>query len=258
MAQKGGVGKTTTVVNLAGALARRGHSVVLIDLDPHGSCSSYFGFKPNSDDRNVHELFAAAVKKEVCAIGDLPRPTSTPRLSIISSATALVSLERRCGTVTGMGRVLSRHLPQLARRYEYCLIDCPPTLGLLVINALAAAELLIIPMQTEALALNSLDHLLRTLEMLTNSTGRTLPSIVVPTLFDRRTRAGCDSLLALRSRDDINLWSETIPIDTQLREASRLGVPLTGWQPQARAALAYERLLDRILEISSTELTVAS
>ena len=107
MAQKGGVGKTTTVVNLAGALARRGHSVVLIDLDPHGSCSSYFGFKPNSDDRNVHELFAAAVKKEVCAIGDLPRPTSTPRLSIISSATALVSLERRCGTVTGMGSTAS-------------------------------------------------------------------------------------------------------------------------------------------------------
>ncbi len=257
MAQKGGVGKTTTVVNLAGALARQGKRVLMIDLDPHGSCSSYFGFDPDAAGTSVHDLFDAAAEQRRCDVAGLVRSTTTPRISMLPAATALVSLERRCGGIKGMGRVLARQLPALAEAYDYCLIDCPPTLGMLVINALAAAELLIVPMQTEELALRSLDRLMRTLELYTNSTGRVLPHIVVPTMFDRRTRASRDTLLSLRCREDITLWPDYIPVDTQLREAARIGVPLTSWQPDARGSLAYARLLDALVRERTTRLRIA-
>lgn len=140
MAQKGGVGKTTTLVNLAGALTAQGARVLAIDLDPHGSLTSYFDFGPECDEGSVHEVFSAAASDGVCDITRLPRRTVVDKLEMITSATALVSLERRCGLVKGMGRVLSRQLPKLAERYDYCLLDCPPTLGRLVINALAALQ----------------------------------------------------------------------------------------------------------------------
>ncbi|MBX9609623.1 MAG: ParA family protein [Gammaproteobacteria bacterium] len=257
MAQKGGVGKTTTVVNLAGVLTARGARVLAIDLDPHGSLTSYFGFDPEQDEGSVHELFDAAVGERAVDVTRLPRRTVVDKLEIITSATALVSLERRCGQVKGMGRVLNRHLPKLEARYDYCLIDCPPTLGMLVINALAACELLVVPMQCEELALKSLDRLLRTLTLFGNSSGRTLPHLVVPTMFDRRTRASRDTLLSLRCREDINLWPEVVPVDTQLREAARLGVPLTRWQPEARGAEAYARLCDTLQNNRRRQLRLA-
>ena len=257
MAQKGGVGKTTTVVNLAGALTAQGARVLAIDLDPHGSLTSYFGYDPEQDAGSVHDLFAAAATNEPCDITKLPRRTVVDKLEMITSATALVSLERRCGLVKGMGRVLTRHLPKLAERYDYCLIDCPPTLGMLVINALAACDLLVVPMQCEDLALKSLDRLMRTLELFGNCSGRRLPHLIVPTMFDKRTRASRDTLLSLRCRQDINLWPEVIPVDTQLREAARLGVPLTRWQPEARGAEAYGRLLDTLLNNRTRQLRLA-
>ncbi len=256
MTQKGGVGKTTTVVSLAGALSARGLRVLIVDLDPGGSCSSYFGFDPDNENAGVHELFASVAEKCSCVVEDLVRATAFDELSIMPAASALVSLERRCGSLQGMGRVLADALPALERHFDYCLIDCPPTLGMLVINALAVARFLIVPIQTEEMALRSLDALLRTLTLLGNSTGRTLPSLVVPTLFDRRTRASRDSLLTLRCREDINLWDQYIPVDTQLREASRLRVPLTVWQPEARASRAYERLLDT-LQVQSNNAALA-
>lgn len=248
MAQKGGVGKTTTVVNLAGALVERGQRVLMIDLDPHGSLSGYFGFNPDADGPSIHDLFSAAAEGRACAIDGLVRNTAIERLSLIPASTALVSLERRCGALKGMGRALLRQLPRLADAYDYCLIDCPPTLGMLVINAFACADRLLIPLQTEDLALRSLDRLLRTLSLYGNSSGRQLPHLVVPTMFDRRTRASRDTLLSLRCRDDITLWPGYIPVDTQLREASRLGLPLTRWQPEARGSEAYNHLLDSLLE----------
>ena len=242
-AQKGGVGKTTTTMNLAGALLREGARVLLVDLDPHGSLTSYCGFDPDTVEPNVYEVFAAAARDETLELGEIVHRTRIEDLALVPASGALVTLERRFGLRAGMGLALARSLASAQARYDYCLIDCPPTLGVLVINALVCCEQLIAPVQTEFLAEQSLDRLLRTLAMIERSRGAPLPYLVVPTMFDRRTRAANETLAAIRARRDLVQWDEVIPVDTQFREASRLGEPLTLRQPYARGSIAYQHLL---------------
>jgi chromosome partitioning protein len=242
-AQKGGVGKTTTTMNLAGTLLREGARVLLVDLDPHGSLTSYCGLDPDTVEPNVYEVFAAAARDETLNLADIVHRTRLADLALAPASGALVTLERRFGLRSGMGLALSRSLQTVADQYDYCLVDCPPTLGVLVINALVCCELLIAPVQTEFLAEQSLDRLLHTLQMIERSRGTPLPYLVVPTMYDRRTRAATETLAAIRARRDLVLWDEFIPVDTQFREASRLGEPLTLRQPYARGSVAYQHLL---------------
>jgi chromosome partitioning protein len=127
------------------------------------------------------------------------------------------------------------------------LVDCPPLLGVLMINALAACEHLIIPVQTEFLALKGLERMLLTLTMVLRTRQRPLPVTIVPTLFDRRTRAAVESLQALREGFPEQLWHGVIPVDTRLREASRAGLPPGRFAPDSHAVLAYTELLHDLL-----------
>ncbi|MBI4696159.1 MAG: ParA family protein [Gammaproteobacteria bacterium] len=247
-AQKGGVGKTTTTVSLAGSLHKRGWRTLMVDLDPHGSLTSYLGLNPDVVEPNAYTLFDAAGRDQSADLADSIHPTRAGGFDLVPSSTALISLERRFGQKQGMGLVLARALKSIAGRYDFCLIDCPPTLGVLVVNALVCCEKLIVPVQTEFLAAQSVDRLLGTITMIEKSRGQPLPYVVVPTMFDRRTRASNDTVETLRMRRDIKLWDDVIPVDTQFREASRLGRPLTTWQPNAKGSQAYERLLEYVLE----------
>ncbi len=252
--QKGGVGKTTSAVSLAGILTQRGHRVLLMDIDPHGSLTSYFRYNPDQLETSIFTLF----QNQAMQAAKLIRPTRYENLHILPATMGLATLDRQLGAQSGMGLVLHRALKSLADQYDYALIDCPPMLGVLMVNAMAACDHLIIPVQTEFLALKGLERMLKTLTMITRSRSVRLPYTIVPTMFDRRTRASTETLRVLRNRYDKDLWNAVIPVDTQFREASRMGVPLPILMPQSRGAVSYIRLLDFLISQYAHEHRVAA
>lgn len=242
--QKGGVGKTTTAVSLAGLLASRGQRTLLIDLDPHGSMTSYFGFNADTVAPSIYDLFDQSALTNALMI---VRQVADERLSLLPSSTALATLDRQLGAKPGMGLIVRNTLQTLAEQFDFALLDCPPMVGILMVNALAASDELLVPVQTEFLALKGLERMVRTLDMVQRSRRQELSWRIVPTMFDRRTRASLDALEELRSTYRERIWDDAIPVDTQFREASRKGLPLTMDQPWSRGSQAYRRLLDALL-----------
>ena len=242
--QKGGVGKTTATLTLGALLASRGKRVLLVDLDPHGSLTAYLRFDPDTVIGSVYEVIISGR-----LINDNCHETSISNLLLLPASPALATLDRYYGTRHGAGVVLKKALSQIHKDIDYVLIDCPPTLGILMINALAAADFLIIPVQTEFLALKGLERMKHALAMISRARKNHLDTLIVPSLYDRRTRASRDALEILREIYSDELWDLVIPVDTQFRDASKHGVPLTEYNPRARGVIAFEALLDTILEM---------
>jgi chromosome partitioning protein len=245
--QKGGVGKTTTVVSLAGQLCAKGYRTLIIDMDPHGSMTAYFGHDPDHIERSVYSLFQPDKKHARVGTNELILATGYDNLSLLPASTAMATLDRQLGAKEGMGLVIKKALLKIQDSFDVTLIDCPPQLGVLMVNALAACEHLIIPVQTEFLALKGLERMMRTLEMIGCSLNSNLSYTILPTMFDCRTRASNSTLKILHERYPQEIWSGVIPIDTQFREASRLGVPLPLKAPKDRGAIAYGLLLSDLL-----------
>lgn len=245
--QKGGVGKTTTTVSLAALLANRGARCLLVDLDPHGSMTSYFGLNPDFTTQSVYSLYERDAGQVSVPIASLMHRTDVPRVHLLPASSSLATLDRRFASREGMGLILKRSLGQLAGRFDNVLIDCPPLFGLLMLNALAACESLLIPVQTEFLALKGLERMLHTLGMVRRGGRGQLDYVIVPTLYDQRTRASKDSMSVLRSEYSNELWEGAIPIDTKFRDASRVGMPLPVMAPRARGSQAYGALLEFLL-----------
>lgn len=252
--QKGGVGKTTTAVSLAGLLAERGARVLLIDLDPHGSLTSYFGHDPDQlASRSTFALFGEQPLGNVDALRALLLPAGDTGVQMLAASPALATIERR-SIADGAGLRLSKALALLWDDFDYALVDTPPVLGSLMINALAAAELLLVPVQTEFLALKGLERMVRTLSMVTRSLQKTLPYIIVPTMFDRRTQASLNALRTLRHEYTEHIWPSMIPIDTRLRDASRAGKFPSVFDSSSRAVASYKSLLKLLLNDSEQRL----
>jgi len=246
--QKGGVGKTTTAISLAGWLSSKNKKTLLVDLDPHGSLSSYFGHDPDSLDKSVYTVFQKAAAKQTLNINEVIHPTRFENLSILPASTAIATLDKQLGTKKGMGLVLAKQLLILKKQFDYIFIDCPPMLGILMINAMAACDQLLIPVQTEHLALKGLDRMLATLSMINRARTSPLNYAIIPTMFDRRTRAAIDCLRIMQKKYDPKFLNKTIiPVDTKFREAAKDGVPLPIFSPHARGATAYNLLLDTLL-----------
>ncbi|WP_339524864.1 ParA family protein [Pseudomonas sp. EA_35y_Pfl2_R111] len=245
--QKGGVGKTTTSIALAGLLADAGKRVVIVDLDPHGSMTSYFGHDPDSLEHSSFDLFQHK--------GSVPRglpqqlllPTSDERISLLPSSTALATLERQSPGQSGLGLVIAKSLAQLWQDFDHAVIDSPPLLGVLMVNALAASQQLVIPVQTEFLAVKGLERMVNTLAMINRSRQQALPYTIVPTLFDRRTQASIGTLRVLRNSYPEHLWPAYIPVDTRLRDASRAGLTPSKFDNNSRGVIAYRALLKHLL-----------
>lgn len=249
--QKGGVGKTTTAASLAGLLASMGKRVVLLDMDPHGSLTSYFGYDPDTIAGSLYELFQQGGHISTDMAASLLRPTKEERLFFMPASIALATLDRQLGAKQGMGMVVAHALQSISDQFDFAIIDCPPVLGVLMVNALAACQHLIIPVQTEFLALKGLDRMIRTLSMIGRARKTPLPRTIVPTLFDRRTRASLQTLRTLREKYAEDVWTAMIPIDTQFREASKSGLTAPALSPQSRGVRAYAMLLKSILDASA-------
>lgn len=245
--QKGGVGKTTSVVALGGLLAGRGKRVLVVDLDPHGSLTSWFGYDPDTIAHSVFDLFQHQGKVPEGLPAQLITETSCPGLSLLPASTALATLERRMVGVEGMGLIVSRALAQLWDDFDYVILDNTPSLGVLMVNALAAAQFLVIPVQTEFLAIKGLERMLHTLQMIMRSQKNELPYMIVPTLYDRRTQASVKSLNLLRKTYQDTLWRFAVPVDTKFRDASQAGVIPSALDAQTHGVRAYDHLLDDIL-----------
>jgi chromosome partitioning protein len=245
--QKGGVGKTTTSVALGGLLSQWGLRTLLIDIDPHASLTSYFRYDPDALEESVYTLFKGVSEQRDVDPAGLIHPTGTEGLDLMPAEMALATLDRQAGRLEGMGLVLKLALERLSGHYDHVLLDCPPILGILMINAMAACERLIIPVQTEFLALKGLERMLHTMEMVTRSRHVPLPYLIVPTMFDRRTRASIDTLRVMRESYPERLWQGVIPIDTQFREASKAGIPPALFSPQSRGMQAYGLLLQELM-----------
>ena len=246
--QKGGVGKTTSVVSLGGLLAQRGYRTLLLDMDPHGSMSSYFRLDPDRTEKSLYQLFQIKQSRISVPLQSLIHQTDYENLSLLPASTAMATLDRQLGASDGMGLVVKHALEALSSKYDFALIDCPPLLGVLMVNALAACEHLIIPVQTEFLAVKGLERMLRTLSMIGRANHSVPEYTILPTMFDRRTRASVATLRHLRERHVASLWRSVIPVDTQFREASRIGIPLPIKAPNDRGSLAYGELLNDLLE----------
>ncbi len=246
--QKGGVGKTTTVVTLGGLLSSWGFRTLLVDLDPHGSLTSYFKMNPDELRASVYNLFHdASQKKKTLSAEPYIVETQFDGLSVLPASTAIATLDRQVAAMGGMGMVVSSSLKQVAADYDYVLIDSPPMLGVLMINALAACDHLLIPVLSEYLALKGLDRMLHTMGMVFKSRNAKPRYTIVPTMFDKRTRAARESLISLRSKYPDNVWKSFIPVDTKIREASQAATPVSLFVKDSKAAQAYSELLELLL-----------
>jgi chromosome partitioning protein len=236
--QKGGVGKTTTVVNLGSYLALAGERVLVVDLDPQGNATSGLGLDRNLIERSVYDAVIDGAR-----IGELTVKGPIAGLSVVPSAVALAGAEVELAPVEGRERRLARLLAEIVGDYDYVLVDCPPSLGLLTVNALTAADSVLIPLQCEYYALEGLTQLLGTLDLVRDHLNPDLAiKGIVLTMYDGRTNLSADVASEVRRHLGDRVFDSVIPRNVRLSEAPSHGLPISRYSPESTGAVAYAAL----------------
>jgi chromosome partitioning protein len=236
--QKGGVGKTTTVVNLATYIALAGDSVLVIDLDPQGNATSGFGLDRSEISRSIYEAIIEDVP-----VADLVTATSVPGLSIVPSSISLAGAEVELAPLPQRERRLARIVAGLVSSFDYILFDCPPSLGLLTVNALTAADSVVIPIQCEYYALEGLSQLIATINLVRNHLNPDLAiKGVVLTMFDPRTNLSAEVDAEVRKYLGTTVFDTIIPRSVRLSESPSYGLPIALYRPDSKGAEAYAAL----------------
>lgn len=236
--QKGGVGKTTTTVNLSAALAKRGRKVLVVDIDPQGNATSGLGVDKHGLEANLYDVFANVFRLSSVIVG-----TELPSLWVAPSNTDLVGAEVELGSRQGRELVLKKEIEKLRDHFDYVLIDCPPSLGLLTVNALVAADSLLVPLQCEYYALEGVSSLMQTVNLARTqlNPGLELDGVVL-TMYDGRTNLARQVEQEAREFFKEKVFATVIPRNVRLSESPSFGQPIILYDPNSVGALAYNAL----------------
>jgi chromosome partitioning protein len=236
--QKGGVGKTTTVVNLAASLALSGQRILIIDLDPQGNATSGLGIARNELERSVYDALVDGFP-----LRDILVATSIDRLFLAPSTIALSGAEVELVGADRRERRLARALAGVTAEHDWILVDGPPSLGLLTVNALTAADAVLIPIQCEYYALEGLAQLTATVNLVRDNLNPDLAlNGVVLTMYDGRTNLSAEVAAEVRRHLGDAVYSTVVPRSVSLAEAPSYGQPIARYRPESRGAAAYSAL----------------
>lgn len=241
--QKGGVGKTTTVINVGAAIADLGHPVVVVDLDPQGNATSGLGIDPGHERPGTYDVLLGG-----WSLAEVLVASSSPGVRVAPSHRGLAGAEVELTAEPGREGRLRRALPTLPEDAELVLLDCPPSLGLLTLNALAAADLMLVPLQAEYFALEGLSHLVETHHLVRAHLNPSLQlGGILLTQFDARTTLAWEVLQEVRRAYPDRVLRTLIPRNVRLSEAPSHGLPVTRYDPSCRGAVAYRELAEELL-----------
>ena len=240
--EKGGVAKTTTVISLGGALVDAGHEVLLVDLDAQANMTLGLGMTPAKQRRSIADVMLSSA-----SVLSVSRETGIPGLDLVPSNPGMGLAERFLPVRQGYEYLLKNALEPLST-YDYVLLDCPPSLGVVAINAMSAAHLMIIPTQPEYFSIHSLRGVLATIRRVRSQNNPALSYRILITMMDRRNKIHRTLNDQLRATFAEGVYQTVIEVDTKLRESTVAGLPITQYHPSSRSALQYRALAQEIIQ----------
>ena len=242
--QKGGVGKTTTSINLSSCLADLGKKVLLVDIDPQGNATSGVGIIKQNLENTVYELFL-----DECTISECLTKSVVDNLNVLPSNVNLSGAEIDLIGVENREYILKNVLDQIKDLYDYIIIDCPPSLNILTVNAMTAADSVIVPIQCEYYALEGLSQLIHTINLIQDRLNNDLEiDGIVFSMYDSRTDLSSDVVENVKSNVHINIYDTVIPRNVRLAEAPSFGLPIHMYDGKSAGAVAYKNLAKEIIK----------